>query len=63
MSELIDLYYLFDEVESTYVWKEPTTDEGTKTTIINSTTETSINDEQINAISAKVESIRNHIIG
>jgi len=63
VSELIDLYYLLDEVESTYVWKEPTTDEATKTTIINSTTEASIKDEQINAISAKVESIRNHIIG
>jgi hypothetical protein len=63
VSELIDLYYLFDEVESTYVWKEPTTDEATKTTIINSTTEASIKDEQINAISAKVESIRNHSIG
>jgi len=63
VSELIDLYYLFDQVESTYVWKEPTTDETTKTTTIKSTTEALITDEQINAISAKVESIRNHIIG
>ena len=63
VSELIELYYLFDQIESAYVWKEPTTDEATKTTTINSSTESSIKDEQINAISDKVESIRNRITG
>ncbi|MBL4625714.1 MAG: hypothetical protein JKY42_11330, partial [Flavobacteriales bacterium] len=63
VSELIELYYLFDEIESTYVWKEPTTNEATKTTIINSVTEASAIKEQLTAIAAKVESIRNHIIG
>ncbi len=63
VSELIDLYYLFDDVETTYVWKEPATDEESKTTVINSTTETSITAEQLSAIARKVKSIRNHIIG
>ena len=63
VSELIELYYLFDQIESAYVWKEPTTDEATKTTTITSSTESSIKDEQINAISDKVESIRNRITG
>lgn len=63
VAELIDLYYLFDEVESTYVWKEPTTDEASQTTTINSVTEANITDEQLTTIAAKVESIRNHIIG
>ena len=63
VAELIDLYYLFDEVESVYTWKEPTTDEDAKTTVINSVTEATATEEQLNAIASKVESIRNHITG
>ena len=63
VAELIDLYYLFDEVESVYTWKEPTTDEDSKTTVVNSVTEASATEDQLSAIASKVESIRNHIIG
>lgn len=61
--QLIDLYYLYDEVESKYVFKEPETNPANKTTVINSETAITITDEQLTAISDKVESIRKKVIG
>jgi hypothetical protein len=63
VDQLIELYYLYDDVKAEYVFKEPTTDAATKTTIINSETKITMSQEQLEAITIKVESVRKHIIG
>lgn len=63
MTELYDLYILFDEVEMNYEFVEPVTDNGKKVTQIKSKSSISISPETFQAISEKAESIRNHIVG
>jgi hypothetical protein len=60
--QLFDLYYIYDEINISYKFVEPKTDEKTKTTYINSITEVSINNEQLEKIISQVEAIRNRII-
>lgn len=62
VEELIDLYYMFDEVEITYTFVKPSTDPDVKTTTINSTSEIVITDEQITIITDMIAQIRNNII-
>ena len=66
-NELIDalneLTSLFEGVEFKYVYEKPTVDPSKKLTTINSKTSVSITDEQLNAISQKIQSIRNQIVG
>lgn len=66
-SELIDglmeINEIFNNVEFTYTYVEPTTDENSRTTTINSTTEVKISDEQLQNITDKIEQLRNKIIG
>lgn len=62
VDDLSDLYYLYDEVKMEYVFKEPQTDAKNKITYINSETQVTMTQEQLDAITAKVEQIRKHII-
>jgi len=63
LDQLIDLSYVFDEVEIKYTFEEPTVDVDKKISTINSTSEVIITDEQIKSISEKIESIREQIVG
>lgn len=63
IDEMIELYYLFDDVKMEYVFHEPETDAKNKVTYINSETKVTISQEQLNSITEKVELIRKHIIG
>lgn len=60
---LIDLAYDFDGVQSRYNYVKPTVDVKNKITTINSKTDVIITDEQLKAISEKVQNLRNQIIG
>lgn len=60
---LKELKTLFDDVKYIYIYEKPETDEAKKQTTITSKTEVKITVEQIDAISKKVESIRNLIAG
>jgi len=61
--ELNELKKMYANVEFAYTFKEATTNAETKTTVINSESEVKISDEQLKAITDKIESIRNRIIG
>ena len=63
VNQLIDLYYLFDEIYVSYEYVKPTTNEKTKTTTINSTSSVDFTEEQLTAIIEKIESIRQFIVG
>jgi hypothetical protein len=63
VDNLIDLYYLFDEVEFSYTYEKPTTHPDKKLTVINSKSVVKMTPEQLNAITDKVQSIRNQIVG
>ena len=58
-----DLAKIYEGIQFKYNFVEPTTDTIKRITYINSTTEVTVSDEQINGISAKVEEIRNKIVG
>ncbi len=60
---LIDLAYDFDGIEMKYTFVAPTTDAKNKITTINSKSEIVITDDQLNAITEKVDKIRTSIIG
>jgi hypothetical protein len=57
-----DLYASFDQVSSTYTYREPLTYPGDKLTVINSTNEVDISDEVLEIISVQVADIRELII-
>ncbi len=61
-SMLGELAKIYEGIQMKYTFVKPTTDTVKKITYINSTTEVSVSDEQINAINAKVEEIRNKIV-
>jgi len=63
VEELIDLYYLFSEVQITYTYAKAEQDPENKITYINSTSEVTITEEQLNNIAAKVSVIRSRIVG
>ncbi|MBN4062362.1 MAG: hypothetical protein COA57_11915 [Flavobacteriales bacterium] len=63
VDQLVDLYYMFDDVEYSYEYEKPSTDEEKKLTIINSGSVVNITEDQLNQISAKIKSIRNQIVG
>lgn len=60
---LIDLAGDFDGVQFSYVYEQPVTDAANKVTTINSRTEVRINDEQLESITKKVQTLRNQIVG
>jgi hypothetical protein len=57
-----ELYASFDQVSSTYTYREPLTYPGDKLTVINSTNEVDISDEVLEIISVQVADIRELII-
>jgi hypothetical protein len=58
----MELDEIYQGVETTYTYIKPTVDAATKTTTINSTTQVSISDEQLKAITDKVIQMRIDII-
>ncbi len=62
VKDLEDLAKVYEGITTKYNFVEPTTDEAKKTTYINSTTEITINPEQIEQISSKILAIRDKII-
>lgn len=62
VKELEDLAKIYEGITFKYNYVEPTTDEAKKTTYINSTTEVSINKEQLDQIAAKIVAIRTKIV-
>ena len=63
IDQLIDLSYVFDEVEIKYTFEQPKVDVNKQISTINSTSEVIITDEQIKSISEKIQLIREQIIG
>ena len=63
VDNLIDLASEFDGIQFTYIYEKPTVDAASKTTTLNSRTEVSISDSQLEAISSKIQIIRNQIVG
>ncbi len=61
--DLIDLYYLFDNVSMVYTFREPSVDPEKKITVINSTSEIQLTDEDLKDIANKINDIRNQIVG
>ncbi len=62
VDKLNDLSTVFDGVTFKYIYEKPTTDPDKKLTTINSKSEVSISDEQIESISEKVKAIRTGIV-
>lgn len=62
VKQLDELAKVYEGITSKYNFVEPTTDEAKKTTFINSTSEISINKEQLDQIAAKILAIRDKII-
>ena len=62
VSELESLKTIFDQVEYTYEWVEPETNEGKHLTIIKSKSNVKISDAVLKEISLKITEIRNTII-
>ena len=60
---LKELKILFDAVEYKYIYNKPVTDEAKKLTTVTSKTEVKITPEQLDAISKKIEFVRNLIAG
>lgn len=63
VDELIELAYDFDAIDVQYTYEKPTVDIANKTTTINSKTVVVITPEHLQAITDKVASIRNKIVG
>jgi hypothetical protein len=61
-TQLSDLSKVYEGITFKYNFVEPTTDTAKKVTFINSTTEVTVSDEQLNQISDKIKEIRNKII-
>jgi hypothetical protein len=62
VDELNDLKTIYDQVEITYEYQEPITDAQNRITTITSKTDVKISDEQLNAISEKINVIRENLI-
>ncbi|MBL4577579.1 MAG: hypothetical protein JKX74_03845 [Flavobacteriales bacterium] len=62
VNDLIELQEVFAPVEITYSRKPPTTNSETKVTTLNTTSTISISDEQLLAISEKIDAIRTKIV-
>jgi len=62
IADLEDLYSIFDQIETEYVFGEPEHNADTRTTTLKSKTTIAISDEQLTQISDKVEMIRNKIV-
>ena len=62
IDQLIDLAYIFDGIDVNYTYVKPDVDVENKLTIINSTSELIMTDDQLEMISEKLVSIRNNII-
>ncbi len=62
VDDLMELNEIYEKVETTYTFVKPTVDAENKMTIINSTTEVNITDEQLKAITEKVMQMRIDII-
>ncbi len=60
--QLIDLAYDFDGIDIKYTYSPPTIDEKNKLTIINSTSEVIITDQQLKTITEKIEKLRTNIV-
>jgi hypothetical protein len=63
IDQLVDLYNDFDGITTKYTYVKPTTDIKNMVTTIHSKNDIVITDKQIEAISAKVETIRKQIVG
>jgi hypothetical protein len=63
VDELIELSYDFDAIDIKYTYGPSTVDVASKTTTINSKTEVIITKEHLKAIAARVEKLRNKIVG
>lgn len=61
-AQLTDLSKVYEGITFKYNYAEPTLDTAKKVTIINSTTEVNISDEQVINISQKITEIRNKIV-
>lgn len=61
-AQMKDLATVYDGIQFKYVYVEPTTDTLKKVTYINSTTEVTVTDEQLNQISTKIEEIRKKLV-
>ena len=62
IANLQDLQRAFNAVEITYTRKDPTTNEETQLTTLQTTSKISMSDEALASISEKVASIRNNIV-
>ena len=60
-NEVEELYLLYDEIEYSYEYVAPVTNEKQKTTTIRSKTTIKVSDKLINTIMDKLTSIRNEI--
>jgi hypothetical protein len=60
---LAELVIVYQEMETSYTYVKPITDDDSRTTYLNSKTEVSISDEHLARIKTQVEGIRNTIIG
>lgn len=63
IDQLIDLAYEFDAIETIYKYVPPSTDEASKTTYINSSSQVIIQNETLTTITQKVKNLRNQIVG
>ena len=62
MAGLKELQALFDKIDRSYTFQESVTDVAAKTTFINSKSTVDIPAEQLEAIKAKISTIRNSIL-
>lgn len=61
-NNLIDLSNIFEGIEFTYTYEQPSIDTVNKITVINSSSNVKITPEHLNQITEKIQSIRNQII-
>jgi len=62
IDQLVELAYVFDGIDVEYTYIKPEVDVKNKLTVINSTSELVMSDEQLDMISGKLTEIRNNII-
>lgn len=63
VEHLVELYSSYENVQFSYHFEKPSTMADKKLTVIKSTSEVKITNDQINAINEKVKTLRNQIIG
>jgi hypothetical protein len=63
VNQLIELAYDFDAIDINYKYVKPSTDVANKITTISGTTEVVSTKQQLEAISKKIENLRNSIVG